>query len=143
FIADEVICGFGRTGTNFGMENFGVTPDIITMAKGVTSGYAPLGGMIISERLHQELVEKTDGTFWHGYTYSGHPTAAAIALKNLEIIEEERLIENVREIGQYMLEGFEWIKEQNDCVVVTEGIGLLGAIRIARESEDVEPIGPK
>src|SRR5690625_497605 len=143
FIADEVICGFGRTGTNFGMENFGVTPDIITMAKGVTSGYAPLGGMIISERLHKELYEKTDGIFWHGYTYSGHPTAAAIAMKNLEIIEEENLIENVREVGAYMIEGFEWIKEQNECVIDAEGIGMLGAIRIARESDEVEPIGPK
>lgn len=143
FIADEVICGFGRTGTNFGMENFGVTPDIITMAKGVTSGYAPLGGMIISERLHKELYEKTDGIFWHGYTYSGHPTAATIALKNLAIIEEENLIENVREIGAYMVEGFEWIKEQNECIISAEGIGMLGAIRIARESEEVAPIGPK
>src|SRR5699024_7800405 len=103
FIADEVICGFGRTGTNFGMENFGVTPDIITMAKGVTSGYAPLGGMVISESLHQEMYEKTEGNFWHGYTYSGHPTAAAVALKNLEIIKDENLIENVRVRGKQML----------------------------------------
>lgn len=143
FISDEVICGFGRTGTNFGMENFGIVPDIITMAKGVTSGYAPLGGMVISAKLHQELYEKTEGNFWHGYTYSGHPTAAAVAMKNLEIIKEENLIENVRERGKQMLKGFEWIKSQHDKVIDARGIGLLGAIAIERESEDVAPIGPK
>ncbi|MBO1002988.1 aspartate aminotransferase family protein [Pseudogracilibacillus auburnensis] len=143
FIADEVICGFGRLGTNFGIERFGVTPDIITMAKGVTSGYAPLGGMIISERIHQEIIEKTEGNFWHGYTYSGHPTAAAIALKNLEIIKNENLIEHVNVVGKQMLEGFEWIKEQHDNVVDVRGIGLLGAIGIERASESVDPIGPK
>jgi len=142
FIADEVICGFGRTGTNFGMENFGVIPDIITMAKGITSGYAPLGGMIISEKLHKEMVEKTDGVFWHGYTYSGHPTSAAVALRALEIIKEEKLIENVRAMGQQMLEGFEWIKAQNEIVTQVEGIGLLGAIRLERRAND-EPIGPR
>ena len=142
-IADEVICGFGRTGTNFGMENFGVVPDIMTIAKGVTSGYAPLGGMVISERLHKEIYEKTEGNFWHGYTYSGHPTAAAVALKNLEIIENENLIENVRTMGQEMLNGFKWIQEQNENVMDVRGIGLLGAISLERESAAVNPIGPK
>src|SRR5690606_28925417 len=143
-ISDEVICGFGRTGTNFGMENFGIIPDIITMAKGVTSGYAPLGGMIISEKLHKELIEITEGNFWHGYTYSGHPTAAAVAIKNLEIIKEEKMIENVNVVGKKMLEGFEWIKEQNaDVVDNVRGLGLLGAIGLSKASPDAEPIGPK
>src|SRR5699024_2527509 len=113
FISDEVICGFGRTCTKFGIEQVGVVPDIIKMAKGITSGYAPIGGMVISEELHQELYEKTEGNFWHGYTYSGHPTAAAVAMKNLEIIKEENLMDNVNEMGQIMLEGFKWIKEQH------------------------------
>ncbi|MBD8007530.1 aminotransferase family protein [Bacillus norwichensis] len=143
FIADEVICGFGRTGKNFGIEHFGVLPDIITMAKGVTSGYAPLGGMILSEHIHKELIEKTEGNFWHGYTYSGHPTAAAVALKNLEIIKNEKLIEHVNVVGKHMLEGFEWIKEQNDNVDNVRGIGLLGAIGLERASDSAEPIGPK
>lgn len=141
-ISDEVICGFGRTGTNFGMENFGIVPDIITMAKGVTSGYAPLGGMVISEKLHKEIYEKTDGNFWHGYTYSGHPTAAAIALKNIEIIKEENLIENVRVMGNIMLDGFKWIKAQNEKVIDVRGIGLLGAISLERE-EGAEAVAPK
>jgi len=142
FIADEVICGFGRTGKKFGIENFDVIPDIITMAKGVTSGYAPLGGMIISEKIHKELIELTEGNFWHGYTYSGHPTAAAVALKNLEIIENENMIEHVNVVGKQMLEGFEWIKEQHDNVVSARGIGLLGAVGLER-AKDADPIGPK
>ena len=142
-ISDEVICGFGRTGTNFGMENFGIIPDIITMAKGVTSGYAPLGGMVISEKLHKEIYEKTEGNFWHGYTYSGHPTAAAVALKNLEIIKNENLIENVRTMGEEMVNGFKWIQEQNENVIDVRGIGLLGAISLERESAEVDPVGPK
>lgn len=143
FISDEVICGFGRTGKNFGIDNYDVIPDIITMAKGVTSGYAPLGGMIISDRIYQELIEKTDGNFWHGYTYSGHPTAAAVALKNLEIIKNENLIDHVNIVGEQMLKGFEWIKEQNSNVTEVRGIGLLGAISLERESASVDPIGPK
>lgn len=142
FISDEVICGFGRTGTKFGMEQFGIVPDIITMAKGITSGYAPLGGMVISEKLHQELYEKTEGNFWHGYTYSGHPTAAAVAMKNLEIIKEENLMDNVNEMGQIMLEGFKWIKEQHSQVSDVRGIGLLGAISFHRE-EGADAITPK
>lgn len=141
-ISDEVICGFGRTGTNFGMEQFGIVPDIITMAKGITSGYAPLGGMVISEKLHQELYEKTEGNFWHGYTYSGHPTAAVVALKNLEIIQHENLIENVRVMGKYMLDGFRCLKEKHDRIVNVRGIGLLGAITFER-AKDAEPITPK
>lgn len=143
FISDEVICGFGRTGKNFGIENYDVIPDIITMAKGITSGYAPLGGMVISDRLHQEIIEKTEGNFWHGYTYSGHPTAAVVALKNLEIIKNERLIEHVNVVGKQMLEGFERIKEENDNVIDVRSVGLLGAISLERESAEVEPIGPK
>src|SRR5690625_4923880 len=134
-ITDEVICGFGRTGTNFGMDNFGVIPDIITMAKGITSGYAALGGMVISEKLHQELYEKTEGNFWHGYTYSGHPVSAAVAMKNLEIIENENLMENVRVMGEYMLDGFHWLDERHDEIIDVRGIGLLGAISFAREPE--------
>ncbi|HLS07393.1 MAG TPA: aspartate aminotransferase family protein [Bacillota bacterium] len=142
FIADEVITGFGRTGTKFGIEHFNVVPDIITMAKGVTSGYAPLGGMIISDQLHEELIELTEGNFWHGYTYSGHPMGAAVGMKNLAIIKEENLIEHVKTMGQQMLKGFEYIKEQNDVVSEYRGLGLLGAIGIKRE-DDTDPIGPK
>src|SRR5699024_9107441 len=76
--------------------------------------------------------KKTEGNFWHGYTYSGHPTAAAVALKNLEIIKEENLIDNVNKMGKYMLDGFERIKEENSNVIDVRGIGLLGAISLDR-----------
>src|SRR5699024_2118350 len=91
FVADEVITGFGRTGKMFGIENYGVTPDLMSFAKGVTSGYIPLGGVILSDAVHNVLKEKSKGVLFHGFTYSGHPTAAAVALKNIEIIEKENL----------------------------------------------------
>src|SRR5699024_477701 len=141
-ICDEVICAFGWTGTLFCIDNVGVIADMITMAKGVTSGYAPLGGMVISERLHKELYEKTSGNFWHGYTYSGHPTAAAVALKNLEIIEEENLMENVRVMGEHMLQGFQMIQSQYEQIIDVRGIGLLGAISFRRDL-GAEPLTPK
>src|SRR5699024_5668841 len=103
---------------------------------------APLGGMVISEELHQELYEKTEGNFWHGYTYSGHPTAAAVAMKNLEIIKEENLMDNVNEMGQIMLEGLKWIKEQHSQVSDVRGIVVLGAISFHR-GEGADARAPK
>ncbi len=142
FIADEVITGFGRTGKNFGIENFDVIPDIITIAKGVTSGYAPLGGMIMSDRLYKDLQAHSVGNFFQGYTYSGHPMATAVALKNLEIIKEEKLIENIRARGEQMLEGFKQIQKENLNIIDVRGIGLMGAIQFKRNIDE-EPIGPE
>lgn len=93
-IADEVITGFGRTGNWFGSETFGIRPDIITVAKGMSSGYQPIGASVISEKVAEVFTEK-GGEFNHGYTYSGHPVAAAVALENLRILEEEKIVENV------------------------------------------------
>ena len=90
-ICDEVICGFGRLGRWFGHQHFGVTPDIVTMAKGLSSGYAPISATAVSARIVEALKETND-EFAHGFTYSGHPTAAAVALKNIEIIEREGLV---------------------------------------------------
>lgn len=96
-IADEVITGFGRTGRWFGSEALGIRPDIMTIAKGVTSGYLPLGGSIVSDAVAE--VVNAAGDFNHGYTYSGHPVAAAVALENLRILEEERVLDHVREVA--------------------------------------------
>lgn len=94
-VSDEVICAFGRLGHMFGAERYGYQPDMITCAKGITSGYAPLGAMIASDKLMEPFLE--DGAmFAHGYTFGGHPVSAAVALKNLEIFEEEKVLENVR-----------------------------------------------
>ncbi len=95
-VSDEVICAFGRLGHLFGAERYGYLPDMITCAKGITSGYAPLGAMIATDRLMEPFLE--DGAmFAHGYTFAGHPVSAAVGLRNLEIFEEEKVLENVRD----------------------------------------------
>ncbi len=105
-ISDEVICAFGRLGTWFGYEKFGYKPDLVTFAKAVTSGYIPLGGVLVGDRVAKVLIEK-GGEFNHGYTYSGHPVACAVALANLEIMEREQLPQRVRDdIGPYLAQRF-------------------------------------
>jgi putrescine aminotransferase len=95
-IADEVVCGFGRTGRWFGQEFFGFEADFMTLAKGITSGYQPLGAVMVGDRVAKVLIEE-GGEFHHGYTYSGHPVACAVALANLRILEGEKLVDRVRE----------------------------------------------
>lgn len=105
-IADEVICGFGRLGTWFGSDYFGIKPDLITFAKGVTSGYVPLGGVLVGDRVANLLLEQ-GGEFNHGFTYSGHPVACAAALENIRLIQEEKLVEKVnQETGPYLKKKF-------------------------------------
>ncbi|WP_099159758.1 aspartate aminotransferase family protein [Virgibacillus ndiopensis] len=133
FIADEVITGFGRTGKMFGMENWGVIPDMMTFAKGVTSGYIPLGGVVVSDHIHEILKERSVGTLFHGFTYSGHPTATAVALKNIEIIEKEGLVENSQKMGEELLKGFQQMKQELDIVGDVRTIGLLGAVELVQE----------
>ncbi|WP_028655495.1 aspartate aminotransferase family protein [Nocardioides sp. J54] len=95
-VSDEVICAYGRLGHMFGAERYGYQPDIITSAKGITSGYAPLGAMIVSDRLYEPFAHGTE-TFLHGYTFGGHPVSTAVALKNFEVFEDEKVLEGVRE----------------------------------------------
>ncbi|RST74144.1 aspartate aminotransferase family protein [Siminovitchia acidinfaciens] len=147
FIADEVITGFGRTGTYFGVEQFGIVPDLMSVAKGITSGYAALGGVIISSKIHNDLIELSDGLFMHGYTYSGHPTACAIALKNIEIIEREGLVNNSKVMGEEMLDGFKWLQQEHEIIGEVRGLGLMGAIEIVKDKKTNErfnePFAPK
>ncbi|MFD1706426.1 aspartate aminotransferase family protein [Siminovitchia sediminis] len=147
FIADEVITGFGRTGTFFGVEQFGIVPDLMSVAKGITSGYAALGGVIISREIHNDLIELSDGLFMHGYTYSGHPTACAVALKNIEIIEEEDLVNNSKLMGEEMLQGFKWLQQEHEIIGEVRGLGLMGAIEIVKDRKTNErfadPLAPK
>ena len=108
-ISDEVICAFGRLGTWFGYEKFGYKPDLVTFAKAITSGYIPLGGVMVGDRVAKVLIEK-GGEFTHGYTYSGHPVACAVGLANLAIMEAEQLPQRVRDdIGPYLAQCFETI----------------------------------
>ena len=105
-ISDEVICAFGRLGTWFGYEKFGYKPDLITFAKAVTSGYVPLGGVLVGNRVAEVLIEK-GGEFNHGYTYSGHPVACAVGLANLDLMQQEQLVARVRDdIGPYLAQRF-------------------------------------
>lgn len=146
FITDEVITGFGRTGKYFGMDHYGVAPDMMCFAKGVTSGYAQLGGVMISEKIHQELTELSTGTLLHGYTYSGHPMACAVALKNLDIIEQERLIENAEAMGQELLKGLHRIQQERKIVGKVKGLGLMAGIEIVQDLQIKEryaaPLSP-
>ena len=97
FASDEVICGFGRTGQWFGCEHYGTRPDFLTLAKAITSGYQPLGALMVSDRVAEVLIDR-GGEFFHGYTYSGHPVAAAVALATLDILKRERIVERVGEV---------------------------------------------
>lgn len=130
-ICDEVIAGFGRTGNMWGHETMGVKPDIIAMAKGLSSGYLPISAVAVSDEIVK--VMKTGGDFVHGYTYSGHPVAAAVALRNIEIMEREGLVERTRnETGPYLAKALATL---NDHPLVGEArsIGLLGAVEIVAE----------
>uniref|UniRef100_A0A2A4Z476 Aspartate aminotransferase family protein n=1 Tax=OCS116 cluster bacterium TaxID=2030921 RepID=A0A2A4Z476_9PROT len=125
-IADEVICGFGRTGNWFGSETLGIKPDIMTIAKGLSSGYIPIGGSIVSDEI--AAVIGAAGDFNHGYTYSGHPVAAAVALENLRILEEENIIEHVRDVAApYLAE--KWaVLGDHPLVGEAKSIGLMAAL---------------
>ncbi|MEK4228124.1 aspartate aminotransferase family protein [Solibacillus sp. FSL H8-0538] len=133
-ITDEVITGFGRTGKFFGMEHFGVAPDMMCFAKGVTSGYMQLGGVMISEKIHRELGELSQGVLLHGYTYSGHATACAVALKNIEIIEQENLVENSALRGEELLQGLKQIEGKYDFITKVKGLGLIAGLEMQHET---------
>jgi putrescine aminotransferase len=130
---DEVITGYGRTGEWFAAQTFGLEPDTITTAKALTSGYQPLSALLVGDRIASTLVEK-GGEFYHGYTYSGHPVACAVALANLAIIEREGLIERVREeTGPYFHKALTEALGGHGIVGEVRTIGLLGAIEIVRD----------
>ncbi|WP_436371533.1 aminotransferase family protein [Cytobacillus sp. BC1816] len=142
FITDEVITGFGRTGKYFGIEHYGVAPDLMCFAKGVTSGYAQLGGVVLSEKIYEDFKRLSTGTLLHGYTYSGHPMACAVALKNIEIIENENLVENAKHMGAEMLKGFRWIQGEREIVTNVRALGLMGAIEINSQQPAAGPLAP-
>ncbi|MFJ3482660.1 aspartate aminotransferase family protein [Pseudomonas sp. NPDC090202] len=130
FVADEVICGFGRTGEWFGSDFYGLKPDLMTIAKGLTSGYIPMGGVIVRDEVVAVLNE--GGDFNHGFTYSGHPVAAAVGLENIRILREEKIVERVKaETAPYLQKR---LRELSDHPLVGEvrGVGMLGAIELVK-----------
>jgi adenosylmethionine-8-amino-7-oxononanoate aminotransferase len=133
FIADEVVSGFGRTGKMFGIEHYGVTPDLMTLAKGLTSGYLPLGAVLIHEAISGMLHSADkDVIFNHTFTYSDHATCCAAALKNIEIIERDSLVERAHVMGEYFLQRLMELKRQPMVGDIT-GLGLLTAIELVRD----------
>ncbi len=131
-IFDEVICGFGRTGSWFGGQTFGVTPDMFTFAKGVTSGYLPLSGVVVSREIADTL-ETDENRFMHGYTYSGHPTACAAGIANLGVIESEGLVQRAPHIGEKLSEGLRAL-QADGMIESYRGLGGLWACDIGRDA---------
>jgi putrescine aminotransferase len=131
-VADEVITGFGRTGRWFGSETMGFKPDLMTFAKGVTSGYIPLGGVLVGDRVAEALIER-GGEFNHGYTYSGHPVACAVALANIGLIRELGLVERVHDdVGPYLAAQYRELA-QHPLVGDAETCGLMGALLLVKD----------
>ncbi len=144
FIDDEVICGFGRTGNTFGCETFGFTPDTMSVAKSLSSAYLPVGAVLIPDYIYEAMLEESRklGTFGHGFTYSGHPTCTAVALKNLEIMEERQIFEHVREV---MPRFQERLSAMGDHPLVGEarGIGLIGGCELVADKGSKRSFDPK
>lgn len=139
-IADEVVTGFGRTGRWFGVEHSGVVPDLITFAKGISSGYVPLGGCIAREHIHEAFKGGADRTFTHGFTYGNHPVSTAGGLANLEILKREGVVENAAAQGAYLLERLGQLYEHPTVGDVRGGLGLLAAVELVRDKATKEPL---
>lgn len=150
-IADEVVCGFGRMGTAFGCDYYGIQPDLMTVAKGLTSAYLPLSGAIVSEAIWNVLELGSDkfGAFAHGYTYSAHPLCAAAGLANLEIIEREGIVDHVAEVGPYLVDALSARLGDHPHVGEVRGDGLLAAVEFVADRstktrfDSAETIGAK
>jgi len=134
-ILDEVVTGFGRTGTMFGFERYGVRPDVVTLAKGITSGYLPLGASVVSDEIYQTISAKLPDQMpiSHGFTYMGHPTCCAAALANIAIIERERLPENSADVGAYLLAHLREVLGGFDSVGEIRGVGLMIGIELVAD----------
>ena len=134
-VTDEVICGFGRTGNWWGCETFGIEPDLMTFAKGVTSGYVPLGGVMVSDRVADVVI--AHGDFNHGYTYSGHPVAAAVAIANINILRDEKIVEQVANVtGPYLKEKFEALID-HPLVGDAETCGLMAGLVLVKSKSPI------
>ena len=132
-IADEVICGFGRTGNWFGSQTLNIRPDVMTVAKGLSSGYQPIAASIVSDKVADVIA---GGEFAHGYTYSGHPVASAVALENLRILEEEGIIDHVRDVAApYLAEKWQTLTD-NPMVGDARMVGLMGSVALSPDKEN-------
>ncbi|WP_165677973.1 aspartate aminotransferase family protein [Metapseudomonas otitidis] len=136
FIADEVICGFGRTGEWFGSQYYGNAPDLMPIAKGLTSGYIPMGGVIVRDEIVEVLNQ--GGEFYHGFTYSGHPVAAAVALENIRILRDEKIVERVKaETAPYLQQRWQELAD-HPLVGEARGVGMVGALELVKNRKTRE-----
>ncbi|KAB7708837.1 aminotransferase class III-fold pyridoxal phosphate-dependent enzyme [Bacillus aerolatus] len=142
-IADEVITGFGRTGKMFACEHWGIVPDVMLLAKGISSGYIPLGAVVVRDHIHQDFIKLSEGTLLHGFTYSGHPTACAVGLKNIEILERENLVQNSKEMGALLHEKLKALQSETNIVGEVRFLGLVGALEIVKDQETNERFSQK
>ena len=135
-VADEVICGFGRTGAWWGHETMGFEPDLVVMAKGLSSGYLPIGALAVSDKVVDEFFDK-GGEFYHGYTYSGHPAACAVALENIRILKDEKLVERVRSLAPYLADAIASLAD-HPLVGEARSKGFIGAFELVRNKKTRE-----
>ncbi|MGX7002486.1 aminotransferase [Caballeronia sp. KNU42] len=143
-IADEVVCGFGRLGAPMGSHHYGIQPDLITVAKGLTSAYAPLSGVIVGEKVWDVIDRGSidNGPMGHGWTYSGHPLCAAAALANLDILERENIQSNAADVGAYMQQQLRETFSHHPLVGEVRGVGMLAAIEFMADKEERIPCEP-
>jgi len=142
-IMDEVVCGFGRTGKWFGFEHWNIIPDIVSVAKGLGSGYIPLGASIIKKEIAFKFINSPEGPFYHGHTFSGHPVSCAAALANLEILEREKLVENAAEMGRYMMDALHQTLDKSAIVGDIRGLGLFIIIELVKDKKSKETFTPE
>src|ERR1039457_4542484 len=143
-IADEVICGFGRTGNMWGTDTYGLKPDMISCAKAMSSGYLPIGAVMVSEEIYGALSRQSEkiGVFSHGFTYSGHPVTSAVALETLKIYEERDLLSHVRKVAPRMQAGLQRFAD-HPLVGEVRGINLLGAVELVADKATKAPFDTK
>ncbi len=141
FVADEVICGFGRTGNMWGSETFGMRPDMLTTAKQLSSAYAPISAVMVSQPIYEVLQKGSDevGTFAHGFTYSGHPVSTAVALECLKIYEERDIVERVRQLGPRLTEGLRDRFGDHPLVGEIRGVGLVAGVELVADRQTRKP----
>lgn len=142
-VADEVICGFGRTGNWWGSETYGIKPDILTCAKALSSAYLPISAVMINEEIFQGLQKNSEklGLFGHGFTYSGHPVCAAVALRTLQLMEERNLVDHVRSVSPIFVERINRYKD-HPLVGHVRGVGLIGGVELAEDKAARKPFDP-
>ncbi len=144
-VADEVICGFGRTGSYWGSQSLDIVPDILTCAKALSSSYLPISAVMVNERVFQGLAEESHviGTFGHGYTYSGHPVPAAVAIETLKIYDEMNLIDHVTHVGAHMQAKMREHFEGHELVGEVRGMGLIGGVELVADKSAKLNFNPK